>query len=200
MKLQVKNGQTNVSVLVFLQDDTALDGSGATGLTYTDVTCYYCREGAGTVTELTLTSVGSTASHTDGGFVEKSAANMPGVYRLDLPDSLWNTSTNNAVYVQIKGAAIAPCTMEFQKVDVDPKYLGVEIADKILDRDMSVGTDSGSTTVRTVRQALRFLRNKWTVASGVLTVYEEDDTATSWTASLTTTASADAIIGSDPAG
>jgi hypothetical protein len=38
------------------------------------------------------------------------------------------------------------------------------VADAILNRDMSTGTDSGSTTVRTVRQALRFLRNKWSIS------------------------------------
>lgn len=75
-----------------------------------------------------------------------------------------------------------------------------EIADGILNRDMSAGTDSGSTTVRTVRQALRFLRNKWAVSSGTLTVYKEDDSTSSWTASVTGDANATPIIGSDPAG
>ena len=40
-------------------------------------------------------------------------------------------------------------------------------ADSLLNRDMSIGTDSGSSTVRTVRQALRMLRNKWTILSDV---------------------------------
>jgi hypothetical protein len=76
---------------------------------------------------------------------------------------------------------------------------GAEIADAILDRDMSTGTDSGSATVRTVRQALRFLRNKWTLASGTLTVTKEDDTATSWTSVIGTTAAAEPVTSSDPA-
>ena len=73
-------------------------------------------------------------------------------------------------------------------------------ADAILDRDMSTGTDSGTTTVRTVRQALRFLRNKWAISAGTLTVYKEDDTASSWTSALTTTAGANPVTTSDPAG
>lgn len=73
------------------------------------------------------------------------------------------------------------------------------IADGILDRDMSVGTDSGSPTVRTVRQALRFLRNKWAISAGTLTVRKEDDTTASWTAVVTTDAAAVPIIGNDPA-
>lgn len=75
-----------------------------------------------------------------------------------------------------------------------------EIADAILDRDMATGTDSGSTTVRTVRQALRFLRNKWSISGTTLTVTKEDDTTSSWTAALTATAGANPITASDPAG
>lgn len=62
---------------------------------------------------------------------------------------------------------------------------GNEIADAILDRNMATGTDSGG---RTVRNALRFLRNKWTSAGGTLTVYKEDDATSAWTAAQTTTA------------
>lgn len=72
------------------------------------------------------------------------------------------------------------------------------VADALLDRDMSTGTDSGSATVRTVRQALRLLRNKWDTLSG-LRVYKEDDTTISWQSTLTTDGSADPITGSDPA-
>ena len=75
-----------------------------------------------------------------------------------------------------------------------------EIADGILNRDMSVGTDSGSSTVRTVRQALRFLRNRWTSTAGTLTVYKEDDSTTSWTGTLTTDASAEPIVENNPVG
>lgn len=75
-----------------------------------------------------------------------------------------------------------------------------EIADGILDRNMATGTDSGSTTVRTMRQALRFLRNKWSISGGTLTVTKEDDSTSSWTAALGTDAAADPVVSSDPAG
>lgn len=77
---------------------------------------------------------------------------------------------------------------------------GAEIADAILDRDMSTGTDSGSTTVRTTRQALRAIRNKTTFAAGSLTVTKEDDSTTSWTAAVSTDAAALPIVGIDPTG
>jgi hypothetical protein len=73
------------------------------------------------------------------------------------------------------------------------------VADALLNRDLAVGTDSGSPTVRTVRQALRFLRNKWTITTGTLTVYKEDDTTASWTSTVVGTAGADPVTSSDPA-
>lgn len=78
--------------------------------------------------------------------------------------------------------------------------VGTELADALLNRDMSTGTDSGSSTVRTPRQALRFLRNKWEVSSGTLTIYKEDDSTSSWTSSVTTSTGADPIRANDPAG
>lgn len=80
---------------------------------------------------------------------------------------------------------------------------GTELADALLDRDMSVGTDSGSPSVRTVRQALRFLRNFWTVnntpVANTLHVKKEDDTTDSWTAVVTPTPGTDPITQMDPA-
>jgi len=73
-------------------------------------------------------------------------------------------------------------------------------ADALLNRDMSTGSDSGSTTVRTVRQALRFLRNKWSISAGTLTVCKEDDSTASWTSAVTTTPGQDPITATDPAG
>lgn len=73
-------------------------------------------------------------------------------------------------------------------------------ADALLNRDMSTGTDTGSTTVRTVRQALRFLRNKWAISAGTLTVFKEDDATSSWTSTVTTDPAALPIVSTDPAG
>lgn len=73
--------------------------------------------------------------------------------------------------------------------DIDSTALN-EIADAVLDRVLSAGSDSGgdNTTARTVRQALRTLRNRVNNSAGTLTVYKEDDTTASWTAATTQTA------------
>ena len=58
--------------------------------------------------------------------------------------------------------------------------------------------DSGSATVRTVRQALRATRNKVVIAGGVMTVYKENDSTVAWTAVVTTTPG-DPLTAIDPA-
>lgn len=68
-------------------------------------------------------------------------------------------------------------------------------ADALLGRNIS----GGSSTGRTVKQALHFLRNKWTIATGALTVYDTDDTTSSWTATVGTDAAAVPIVSNDPA-
>lgn len=70
-----------------------------------------------------------------------------------------------------------------------------EIADTLLGRNVSGGSSAG----RTVKQALHFIRNKWTVSAGTLTVYDTDDTTSSWTGAVTGTAGADPITANDPA-
>lgn len=60
-----------------------------------------------------------------------------------------------------------------------------EIADEVLNRNLAGG---GSGNTRNVRNALRSLRNRAAIAAGTLTVYQEDDTTSAWTAAVTTTA------------
>jgi hypothetical protein len=58
-----------------------------------------------------------------------------------------------------------------------------ENADALLLRNVAGGSSSG----RTVREALYFIRNKWTATGGTLTVYAIDDSTISWTSALTQT-------------
>lgn len=71
----------------------------------------------------------------------------------------------------------------------------IQNADALLGRNVS----GGSSTGRTVKQAFHFIRNKWVVSGGTLTVYDTDDSTSSWTAAVTGTAGADPVTGSDPA-
>lgn len=59
-----------------------------------------------------------------------------------------------------------------------------EIADALLARNIAGGSSAG----RTVTEALRRLRNRVAIAAGTATVYQEDDSSSSWTAAVTTAA------------
>lgn len=69
-------------------------------------------------------------------------------------------------------------------------------ADQLLKRDMSAVTGESA---RSLLNAIRFLRNKWTLTAGTLSVKKEDDSTEAWNAAVTTDAAAVPIIGSDPA-
>jgi hypothetical protein len=79
---------------------------------------------------------------------------------------------------------------------VDTGDLLTQIADTLLKRDMSAVTGESA---RSPLNALRFLRNKWSLSGTTLTVTKEDDSTQAWTATVTASAGADPITGSDPA-
>ena len=68
------------------------------------------------------------------------------------------------------------------------------VADALLNR----GLDGAGASSRKVREALAFMRNKWTISGSTLTIYDVDDTTVLWTGS-TTTASGNPVTGVDPA-
>ncbi len=77
---------------------------------------------------------------------------------------------------------------------------GAELADAHLDRNMATGTDSGTSAIRTPRDALRALRNRVDLSGNTLTVFDEDDVTAAWTASLTTSGDSNFPTAMDPNG
>jgi len=72
------------------------------------------------------------------------------------------------------------------------------LADEMLARDLGSGLNAGTAEERTVRSALRAIRNKVNVGSSQMVVKKEDDTTDAWTASVTTTAVSSNVSGIDP--
>lgn len=71
----------------------------------------------------------------------------------------------------------------------------VLLADALLKRDWN--SVSGE-AARSLLNAVRLLRNKVSESGGTLTVTKEDDTATAWTAAVTTSETAKPIVTIDP--
>lgn len=199
MKVIIEAGATNQTFNVFIQDSSATTGTGLTGLTSASsgLTCYYMRT-RGAATVITLATLASpTASHKDGGFIQVHSTYLPGIYRLDIPDAVCATGVQGAA-VMLKGATnMAPLPMEIQLANYDLLTQTTDHADALLGRNIAGGSTGG----RTVTQALRPLRNKTSMAADGLTFYvhEEDDSTTSWQATVARTASLDPITTVTPA-
>lgn len=106
-------GTTDFTIDVFIQDSSSAVGAGLTGLVYNSASlvCYYRKGQTGTATALSLATQTVGGAHSDGGFVQISSANMPGVYRLDLSDTM--LSAEGMTTIQLNGAAnMAPCNVE----------------------------------------------------------------------------------------
>lgn len=164
----------------------------------------------------------ATAGHTTAGTTGKALTDassagdpwstaLPGAYGAGTAGKIVGDNINATISSRLASASytapldaagtrsavgLASANLDTQ---LDALPTAIENADALLDRNMATGTDSGSPTVRTPRQALRFLRNKWSVSAGTLTVTKEDDVTASFTATVTTDAAALPIIGNDPA-
>ena len=150
-KLALKKASTDVSVYLFAQDSSKTTGVGLAGLAYNtaSLTAYYVRP-LGSAAQITLATQTVTGAHSDGGFVEVDATNMPGVYRLDLPDAVCATGVNSVV-VMLKGATnLAPVLLEIQLTDFDLNTAAITaagIADAVWDEataDHTTATSFGS--------------------------------------------------------
>ena len=182
----VNANATDVTTYVVLVDSTA--GTPEVDLTITNIDATYTRAGASPVKN-DLTALGSIdAAHGDNKGYQVDSTNAPGLYRIDWPDAAFATGVNQVV-LSVTCSGCAPAHL----------LVDLGVAQGILDADLAVGTDSGSASVRTVRQALRFLRNKWTLTGTTLSVKKENDSTESWSATVTTDPSAEPITGSDPA-
>lgn len=120
MKKIIRAGATDQTIDLFIQDSASTTGGGKTGLAYNtaSLTCYYRKGATGTATALTLATQTVGGAHSDGGFVEIDATNMPGMYRLDLSDTI--VATAGSVTLMLKGASgMAPLPIELQVVAVN---------------------------------------------------------------------------------
>ena len=94
--LQITAGSTSRSLYLYL---------GATGLTATTtgLQAYYTKEDAAPVS-IPLVVQTTTGAWVSGGFAEVSAANQPGVYRLDIPNAAISAGYTQTV-VTVRGAS-----------------------------------------------------------------------------------------------
>lgn len=116
-------------------------------------------------------------------------------------DSGFNASNSEigtvASLTALGAGAITAATIATNAIDADALATDAvnEIADGLLTRDWNSVAGEAS---RSTLNALRTLRNKVTVTTTTITVFEEDDTTTAWLGDVTTNASANLITEIDP--
>jgi hypothetical protein len=177
--ITIAPGSTSQSIELYL---------GATGLTFatSGLAAYYVRnrEAPTPIALVTQTPTGTWAS---GGFAEIDSSAVPGVYRLDVPDAAFAAGASDVTIV-VRGAsgtngAVLTVTLS------SGGLTAAQTADAILNRKLdSSGDGTDTLNERTVRSALRAMRNKVSVGTGTMSVYKEDDSAVAWTGSLSNTA------------
>lgn len=121
-KFTFKKGATSQTVYFRVFDSSSTTGGSLTGLVFNtaNLVCYYVRV-LGSATSITLATQTVTGAYSSGGFVQVDATNMPGIYRLDLPDAVLATGVDRAT-VLCKGATnMVPVQVDVELVAYDPQ-------------------------------------------------------------------------------
>lgn len=146
-----------------------------------------------------------TSGATANSPAEVDSTNCPGLYKLVLTSGEC-TCDFGTLHGKSSTANVSlmPISVSFDNLPASPAAVGSAMtltagernscADALLARNIA----GGSSTGRIVTDALRFIRNKWSITAGTLTVCQEDDSTTAWTATVSTDASAVPIVGNDP--
>ena len=105
----------NTSLIEYINITKSNSGIGLTGLVYNSsgLTAYYIRLG-GAPTAITLNSQTVTGAFTSGGFVAVDNTNMPGLYRIDIPNAVFATGVTKAT-IYLRGAGnMNPIRLEYK--------------------------------------------------------------------------------------
>jgi hypothetical protein len=119
--MEVLAGSTDVTTYFNLQ--LAADGTGATGLTITDLDLQYVRSGATPAAKVDATALAATNSaHGDNQAIEIDGTDQPGLYRVDWPDAAFAAGVREVV-LTVKHTTCFPAHL---RVNLTPVPANVE--------------------------------------------------------------------------
>ena len=121
-KQLVQINNTSRTEYIFIQNSSVSTGAGLTGLVFNSagLTADYCVE-RGARTNITLATQTPTGAYSSGGFCAVDGTNMPGLYRFDVPNNVFNVAGTDKAVIMLKGATnMAPVVLEYQIVAFNP--------------------------------------------------------------------------------
>jgi hypothetical protein len=155
--ITISPGSTSQSIEIYL---------GLTGMTYqtSGLQAYYVRNRSVPV-QIALVSQTATGAWASGGFAEIDSTNMPGIYRLDVPNAAFASGSSD-VTIHVRGVTGG-----------DEFMMTVNLAYTQIDMTQSVPT---SNTAHTLGDALNAARaygfGKWVISGTTLSLYASDNT------------------------
>jgi hypothetical protein len=155
-KQLVQLNNTSRTEYVFIQNSSSTTGAGLTGLVFNSAGLtadFVVRRGLRT--SITLATLASAdAAWSSGGFIAVDGTNMPGLYRIDIPNAVFATADKSVV--MLKGATnMAPVVLEYQIVAFNPDdavRLGLTAIPNVAQGTtgaISTGNATGQVTVAT---------------------------------------------------
>ncbi len=157
ISIMVKAGTTSRTEYIYLN---------TTGYVYNTVglSASYVREG-GTRTNIPLVSQTVNGAYTSGGFVEVDSVNMPGLYRIDVPNALFASGVKTAAF-------------EIINSNTNDRHLITYNFTPTMQIDMTQSVPL-SNTANTIGDALNAMRavgfGKWVISGTNLSLYAPDN-------------------------
>jgi hypothetical protein len=121
----IQKGATSQTIYVEVLDSSSTTGARLTGLAFNtaSLVASYARNGA-TRTAITLATQTAAGAWSSGGFVAVDGTNMPGVYRLDVPDAAFASGVDSVV-ITLRGAT------NMVQVSVEVQLTAVNFQDSV---------------------------------------------------------------------
>lgn len=161
----IKKGATSQFLYFIALDSASTTGGRKTGIVYNaaGLTAYYVRSG-GSATAITLvTLAAANSAYSSGGFKEVDSANMPGLYRIDVPDAAFASGVDSVV-ITVKGAAgMVQADIEVQLVAIDPQ--DTVRAGLTALPNVAAGSDGGVLLYNALTRAMMGIMNFGTLTS-----------------------------------
>ena len=120
-KQSVGTGTTGRIEYIYIIDSLSSTGLGKTNISFntSGLNGHYVRN-AGTAVTISFVSQTATGAWASGGWSEVDSVRVPGIYRVDLPNEIFQSGSDKAIVI-IKGVAnTIPVTLEYQITASNP--------------------------------------------------------------------------------